>query len=108
MANSLTYNDQKIPVGSTIAVTQRIIESGKERQQIFEGILIKIKNSEDRKTFTVRKIAANQIGVEKIWPVNSPGIIDIKLKRKAKIQRAKLYYLRDRIGRQATKIEAKK
>jgi large subunit ribosomal protein L19 len=107
MAQSFTYNNQNFDIGSTIRVHQEIKEGGKARVQIFEGILIAIKNRGAGKSFTVRKIATNGIGVEKIFPVMLPSIKKIETKRKGNVRRAKLYYLRDRIGKAATRIKEK-
>jgi len=84
-------------VGETVKVLYRIVEEGKkERTQPFEGIVIKIRGRQNDKTFTVRKISADQVGVERIFPLASPWIQDLKVtkKPKKKIRRAKLYYLR--------------
>lgn len=90
-------------VGDTIAVQTIIRDKGKERLQTFEGIVIKIKGSGLSKTFTVRKVS-DGIGVEKIFPINSTNIKKIEFVKKGKVRRSKIYYMRDRIGRLATKI----
>jgi ribosomal protein L19, bacterial type len=87
-------------VGDTVKVYFKIIEGTTERIQVFEGIVIAINNSGIRKTFVVRKISYG-VGVERIFPVNSPRIDHIVVERRGKVRRAKLYYLRDRIGKQA-------
>ncbi len=92
-------------VGDTIAVHNIIREGDKSRIQIFKGIVIAIKNSGSRKTFTVRKIASNSIGVEKIFPLHSPNIKKIDIIKKGKVRRSKLYYMRNRIGKNAMKIK---
>ena len=107
MAQYFKYKDQSISVGDTIRVHQEIIENDKKRIQIFEGIVIAIKNRQNNKSFTVRKIAANNVGVEKIFPVKLPSIKRIEIKRQGQVRRAKLYYLRDRIGKQATRVREK-
>lgn len=107
MAQYLTYQDQSISVGDTVSIHQQISEGSKTRIQIFEGIVIAIQGRETGKSFTVRKIGAIGIGVEKIFPVNLPSIQKIELKRKGQVKRSKLYYLRDRIGKAATKIKEK-
>jgi len=84
-------------VGDTVKILYRVVEKGKkERTQPFTGIVISIRGSGENKTFTVRKIAVDKIGVERIFPLNSPWITDLKVirKPKKKIRRAKLYYLR--------------
>lgn len=87
-------------VGDTIAVHQRIKESaGKERIQIFQGEVIKTHQNGASSTFTVRKIGANSVPVERIYPYHTPIIADIKLVKRGKVRRAKLFYLRDRVGK---------
>jgi large subunit ribosomal protein L19 len=108
MAQYLKYNDTtKFSVGDTIAVHQEISEGDKSRIQIFEGLVIAIKGSESGKSYTVRKIGNNGIGVEKIYPVNAPFVKKIEVKRQGDVRRAKLYYLRDRVGKAATRIKEK-
>ena len=86
--------------GDTIRVHVRIIEGGKERIQVFEGVVIAIKRKGISSTFTVRKISYG-IGVERIFPYYSPNIKKIEVKRKARVRRAKLYYLRKLRGKKA-------
>lgn len=96
MANSIVYKDNSISVGDTIKVNYLVKEGEKERQQIFEGILLKIKgNDADNRMITVRKISNIGIGVERIIPLNSPYIKEIKLTKKSKYSKAKLYFLKD-------------
>lgn len=87
-------------VGDTIKVHNKIKEGNRERIQIFEGTVIKRQNGGARETFTVRK-NSNGIGVEKTWPLHSPSVDNIEVVRKGKVRRAKLYYLRDRVGKAA-------
>lgn len=87
-------------VGDTIKVHNLIKEGTRERIQIFEGTVIKRQNGGARETFTVRK-NSNGIGVEKTWPLHSPHVADIEVVRKGKVRRAKLNYLRDRVGKAA-------
>jgi large subunit ribosomal protein L19 len=94
-------------VGDTIKVNYKIIEGEKVRTQPYQGIVIAIKGSGVSKTFTVRKIGADGVGVERIFPFHSPNIESIRIMRKGKVRRAKLYYLRDRVGRKATRIKEK-
>jgi large subunit ribosomal protein L19 len=91
-------------VGDTVKVFSKIVESGKERVQGFEGIVIKYGGAGVRKNFTVRKLVQG-VGVERTFPVFSPKIDKIELIRSGKVRRAKLYYLRGRIGSQATKVD---
>jgi len=94
-------NFDKFKVGDTIEVAQRIKEGDKERIQYFEGDVIAIRNNGISSTFTVRKIGANAISVERIFPYYSPLIENIKFIRSGKVRRAKLYYMRGRIGKAA-------
>ena len=87
-------------VGDTVRVSAKIKEGNRERIQVFEGTVIKRQNGGAKETFTVRKLS-NGIGVEKTWPVHSPIVTDIKVVRRGKVRRAKLFYLRDRIGKRA-------
>jgi len=88
-------------VGDTIAISQRIREGDKERLQVFEGDVIAMRNNGISSTFTIRKMGANAVAVEKIFPFYTPLIKSIKLIRKGKVRRAKLYYIRERIGKAA-------
>ncbi len=104
MANNFNWHDTRVKVGDVVRVEYLIKEKGKERQQPFQGRVIAIKgNSLASKTFTVRRIAIDSIGVERIFPVQSPWIRDIKVvgKPSKKVKRAKLYYLRQRHGKKA-------
>lgn len=90
----------KFNVGDTIRVNVRIKENNKERIQAFEGTVIKKQNGGIRETFTVRRVAYGT-GVERTFPINSPMVEEIKVVRRGKVRRAKLYYLRDRVGKAA-------
>lgn len=94
--------------GDTIKISYRIREEGKERIQLFEGIVIAIKGAGTSKTFTVRKIASLRIGVERIFPFYSPNIQKIKVVKRGKVRRAKLYYLREKAGKKETRIKGAK
>jgi len=85
-------------VGDTVDVHVRIIEGNKERIQVFTGVVIKKQNGGLEETFTVRRIVANE-GVERTFPVHSPRVAKIEVKRRGDARRAKLYYLRDRVGK---------
>lgn len=87
-------------VGDTVKVYNKIREGNRERIQIFEGTVIKRQNGGARETFTVRKYS-NGIGVEKTWPLHSPSVDNVEVVRKGKVRRAKLNYLRDRVGKAA-------
>ena len=92
--------------GDSIVVSYKIIEGAKERIQDFKGDVLQVKGSGAGKTFTVRKIS-NGVGVERIFPFFSPSIVEIKLLKKGKVRRARLFYLRDLVGKKA-KIKEKK
>lgn len=86
--------------GDNVSVSVEIVEGTKKRTQLFRGDVIQIKGAGRNKTFTVRKIS-NGVGVERIFPISSPSISDIKVLKKGKVRRAKLYYLRDLVGKKA-------
>ena len=100
-------NFPKFAAGDTIAVYQKLKEGDKERLQAFEGDVIAIRSKGIASTFTVRKIGANSVAVERIFPYYSPMIDSIKFVRKGKVRRAKLFYMRDRVGR-AARVEEDK
>ncbi|QUH27402.1 50S ribosomal protein L19 [Vallitalea guaymasensis] len=87
-------------VGDTIRVYAKVKEGNRERLQMFEGVVIKRQNGSNRETFTARRISYG-VGVEKTWPLHSPIIDHIDVIRRGKVRRAKLNYLRDRIGKAA-------
>ena len=94
-ADALEFN-----VGDTVKVYGKIKEGNRERIQVFEGVVLKKQGGSNRATFTVRKIS-NGVGVVKTWPLHSPNVEKVEVVRKGKVRRAKLYYLRDRIGKAA-------
>ena len=87
-------------VGDTVKVYGKIKEGNRERVQVFERTVIKKQGGSNRATFTVRKLS-NGVGVEKTWPLHSPNVEKVEVVRKGKVRRAKLYYLRDRVGKAA-------
>ena len=89
-----------VAVGDTVKVYAKVKEGNRERTQVFEGTVIKRQNGSNRETFTVRK-SSNGIGVEKTWPLHSPIVEKIEVTRRGKVRRAKLFYLRDRVGKKA-------
>ncbi|MBM7613637.1 50S ribosomal protein L19 [Alkaliphilus hydrothermalis] len=93
--------------GDTVKVHVRIKEGNRERIQIFEGIVIKRQGGGIAETFTVRRISYG-VGVERTFPVNSPKIEKIEVAKRGKVRRARIYYLRDRIGKAAFKIKERK
>ena len=97
------YMKSSIPelhVGDTVRVTVRVKEGNRERTQAFEGTLIARKHGGINETITVRRISYG-VGCEKVFPVHSPSIVSVTTVRKGKVRRAKLYYLRDRVGKKA-------
>lgn len=99
-AKQIKENAENFSIGDTVKVFFKIVEGTTERIQVFEGIVIAKNNSGVRKTFTVRKISYG-VGVERIFPMHSPRIEKVEVVRKGRVRRAKLYYLRDRVGKAA-------
>lgn len=99
-ADMLKTDVPEIEIGSTVKVHVRIKEGEKERIQIFEGTVIAKNNSGISETFTVRRLSYG-CGVERVFPVHSPIVAKIELVRRGRVRRAKLYYLRDRVGKAA-------
>ena len=95
----------EIKVGDTVKVYQKIVEGSRTRTQMFEGTIIKIQGGGIGKTFTARRVSYG-VGVEKTWPINSPNVEKIEIVRHGKVRRAKLFYLRDRVGK-AAKVKEK-
>lgn len=87
-------------VGDTVKVYGKIKEGNRERIQVFEGTVLKIQGGSSRTTFTVRKVS-NGVGVEKTWPMHSPNVEKVEVVRRGKVRRAKLNYLRGRVGKKA-------
>lgn len=101
--------DRKFPsfeVGDTIAISQRIKEGDKERLQVFEGDVLAISKNGASSSFIVRKIGAGAVAVERVFPFYSPLIQSIEFVRRGKVRRAKLYYMRDRVGK-ASRVREK-
>jgi large subunit ribosomal protein L19 len=90
--------------GDTVKVHFKIVEGATERIQVFEGLCIQRKNSGLRATFTIRKISYG-VGVERVFPVHSPRVQRVEMVRKGRVRRAKLYYIRDRVGKAAKVTE---
>ncbi len=101
----LKENVPELNVGDTVKVHGKIKEGNRERIQVFEGTIIKVQGTGARKTFTVRK-NSNGVGVEKTWPVHSPLVEKVEIVRSGKVRRAKLTYLRGRVGK-AAKVKEK-
>lgn len=105
MAISALIKDTQVHVGDIVRVHQRVLEEeNKERIQIYEGMVLGIKGREENKTFVVRKISSAGVGVEKIFPANSPWISKIEVKKAGSVRRAKLNYVRTKSSRQVAHI----
>jgi large subunit ribosomal protein L19 len=102
----LKSNLPEFNAGDTVKVHAKVVEGKRERIQIFEGIVLKRQNGGIKETFTVRKISYG-VGVERTFPLHSPRIEKIEVTRKGKVRRAKLNYLRDRVGK-AAKVKERK
>lgn len=99
-AAQLKASVPEFSVGDTVKVYNKIKEGNRERIQVFEGTVLKKQGGSNRETFTVRKIS-NGVGVEKTWPLHSPNVEKVEVVRQGKVRRAKLFYLRDRVGKKA-------
>ncbi len=99
-AEQIKENVPQFKVGDTVKVYAKIKEGTRERIQIFEGTVLKIQGGSNRTTFTVRK-TSNGIGVERTWPLHSPNVEKVEVVRMGKVRRAKLNYLRNRVGKKA-------
>ena len=98
------YLNEDVPnfrAGDTLSVHAKLRDGSKERVQVFEGVCIARSNNGTGSTFTVRKVASDGVGVERVFPLHSPRLEKIEVKRLGKVRRAKLYYLRDLRGRKA-------
>jgi large subunit ribosomal protein L19 len=107
ITNEYLKEREPFKVGDGVNVHVRVREGGKERIQIFKGIVIARKGSGIHETFTVRRIASG-VGVEKVFPVHSPLIDKVEVDRESVTMRARMYYLRDRIGKEAIKVKEKR
>lgn len=99
-AEQLKADAPEFRVGDTVKVYAKIREGNRERIQVFEGIVLKKQGGSNRETFTVRKFS-NGVGVEKTWPLHSPHVEKVEVVRRGKVRRAKLNYLRGRVGKRA-------
>lgn len=99
-AEQLKAEVPEFSVGDTVRVYAKIKEGNRERIQVFEGTVLKKQGGSNRATFTVRKLS-NGVGVEKTWPLHSPNVEKVEVVRRGKVRRAKLFYLRDRVGKRA-------
>lgn len=108
MANRVKFENTEFSVGDKIRIDQKIQEGDKIRTQPFEGLVISIKGRGENKKFVVRRIAGGGIGVERIFPLNSPWIDKVEVVKINPAKRAKLYYLRKRIGKKAVKVKTRR
>lgn len=104
-AGSVKETTPEFGIGDTVRVSVNIREGERERIQMFEGTVIAKRGSGVAETFTVRRVAYG-VGVERVFPLHSPNVKDIKVVRYGKVRRSKLYYLRDRVGKAAKVKEA--
>lgn len=103
-ANQLKAGAENFHIGDTVKVHFAIVEGTNERIQVFEGVCIAKKNSGLRKTFTIRKISYG-VGVERVFPLHSPRVQKVEVVRLGRVRRAKLYYVRKRVGKAAKVME---
>ena len=105
MAISTTIKDTPVHVGDLVRVHLRIVEGGKDRPQVFAGLVLAIRGRGENQSFTVRKVAAGDVGVERIFPtVDNPWITKVEVKKKGAVHRAKLYFVRSKSPRQVAQI----
>lgn len=97
-----------VTIGDSVIIGQKIREGEKDRIQNFSGVVIAMKGEQSEKTFTVRRIAAGAIGVEKIFPIDMPSLVSVKIVKQAAVRRSKLYFLRERTGKAALQLPEKK
>jgi large subunit ribosomal protein L19 len=103
----LQKRDFDFNVGDTVRIMVRVVEGNKEREQAFQGVVIKRRGGGAGESFTVRKISSGN-GVERVFPLYSPNIKSVKVIRRGKVRRSKLYYLRERVGKAARIKESKR
>ena len=103
---SLSKKEHDFRVGDTVKVMVRVVEGNKEREQAFQGVVIKQSGGGIAETFTVRKVSSG-VGVERVFPIHSPNVKSIQVLRRGRVRRAKLYYLRERVGK-AARIQEKR
>lgn len=99
------FGETDLHIGDTVRVHSNVVEGSKTRVQVFEGILIRLRGRGENKTFTVRKVGAGGIGVERTWPLDARSLVKIEVKKKTiGVRRSKLYYLRDLAGKEAVRV----
>ncbi|HEX2625358.1 MAG TPA: 50S ribosomal protein L19 [Candidatus Limnocylindrales bacterium] len=101
VADQIRTDLPELASGDTVKVSAKVVEGGKERIQVFEGVIMKLKGGGIAKSITVRKIASG-VGVERTFMLNSPRVEKIEVVRHGRVRRAQLYFLRDRVGKAAT------
>lgn len=102
---SAKYGETNLHIGDTVRIHSNVVEGNKTRVQVFEGILIRLRGRGENRTFTVRKIGAGGIGVERTWPLDARSLVKIEVKKKTSgVRRSKLYYLRDLTGKEAVRV----
>ncbi|OGC50192.1 50S ribosomal protein L19 [candidate division WWE3 bacterium RIFCSPHIGHO2_01_FULL_40_23] len=99
-------NETSFEVGDTVKVHYKITEGGESRVQPYQGIVISKRGSGVSKTFIVRRVSSQNVGVERIFPLFSPNIDKIEVIKRGKVRKAKLYFLRNRVGKAATKVDS--
>ena len=108
MALSAILNGQEFHVGDTVRVHQRIQEDNKTRIQVFEGTVLAIRGKESGKMYTVRRIGAGSVAIERIFPMDSPSVEKIEVKAQGHVRRSKLYYLRNKTQRELAELTRRK
>lgn len=99
------FGETDLHIGDTLRVHSNVVEGDKTRVQVFEGILIRLRGRGENKTFTVRRVGAGGIGVERTWPLDARSLVKIDVKKKTTgVRRSKLYYLRDLAGKEAVRV----
>jgi large subunit ribosomal protein L19 len=106
MANEMTLRGVRVGVGDVVRLHIKVLEGEKERVQVYEGMIIGIRGRETDQTFTIRKIAAGGIGVERIFRLESPWIVKVEIKKVGHVRRAKLHYVRAKSAKQVSQISA--
>ncbi|EKD91364.1 MAG: 50S ribosomal protein L19 [uncultured bacterium] len=100
-----SFKDTQLNIGQTLRVKYNIVEGGKTRVQTFEGVLIAIRGRGENRTITVRRIGDRNVGVERIWPINSRSLVEVSVvKSPKKVRRSKLYFLRNISGKMSSYI----
>jgi len=106
MTNKFIFKESVIGVGDKVKVVQKVTEQGKERRQVFLGTILKIGGNSENRTVTIRRIGSNQIGIERIFPLNDPFLEEIIVSREGRkgVRRSKLYYIRGKSKKEIDRI----